>query len=321
MSVTVPHTIDWTENGPELASKIEENFQELSRQSIALTSGSEVDGILILDSLSPKASTLAFSGSSSEFLDGSGNWSTPAGSGGGFTRITSTDTGTQNNWAPGLSDNTIIEWSGASDMTVTGIASGTTAQIIEFKNTGSKNAFFSHNSGSSSAGNKLFNAATSAGTPVAPKGSIGYYYDGTQWQLLHHDQGSWITPSYSAGDFTANGSMTWGVDSGDVQDMEYWLNGRNLTVRIAIVSTDVGGTANSTLLISNNQWGGFTIAGGNAHFWGTLVVNAGTATTGRIRADTADSTHILFQLTAAGNWTLTSGDNTQVHGDITLNVT
>src|SRR6185295_3701711 len=34
---------------------------------------------------------------------------------------------------------------------------------------------------------------------------------------------SWITPSYSGGNFTANGSMTWTVDSGDVTTYAYKL--------------------------------------------------------------------------------------------------
>ena len=73
--------------------------------------------------------------------------------------------------------------------------------IAILKNTGTGVATFAHNSGASSAGNKLFNIITSAPTPVAAGGFIAYQYDGTQWQCIWHEQGAPIpwTPTDVSG--------------------------------------------------------------------------------------------------------------------------
>ncbi len=59
----------------------------------------------------------------------------------------------------------------------------------------------------------------------------------------------WLTPTFSAGNFTANGSMTWTVESGDVQTYAYRIDGKLMTVLVTLATTTVGGTLNSQLLI------------------------------------------------------------------------
>jgi hypothetical protein len=131
----------------------------------------------------------------------------------GVTTVRPTSaTGTQNNYVPaggGISGNTGEFWSGASDMTVTGLAGGVIGDLYIFRNVGSHNAFFASNSGLSSAGNKFNNAITSINTPVGPGGSIAYLYDGTTWQLVAHLQGTAIsfTPVWTGGT-VGNGSIT-----------------------------------------------------------------------------------------------------------------
>src|SRR5262245_60347767 len=73
------------------------------------------------------------------------------------TVLSSSATGTQNNWAPGIIGTTMILWSGASDLTVTGFSGGIRSQLVTLINTGSAVAYFSHQSASSTAGNKLQN--------------------------------------------------------------------------------------------------------------------------------------------------------------------
>lgn len=164
--------------------------------------------------------------------------------------ITNTATGTQNNWAPGLSGDTTVEWSGASTLTVTGIAGGFLGQFFTLKNTGSSNAFFQNANAGSTAANQLTNVVTSGDTPVAPGGSIQYVYDGTNWKLIRHEQGAGITRAFAAGNYTANGAMTWTVVAGNVSDEKYWVRGKILHLEINIVSTTVGGTPNTQLIIS-----------------------------------------------------------------------
>jgi hypothetical protein len=60
----------------------------------------------------------------------------------------------------------------------------------------------------------------------------------------------WITPTFAAGNFTANGSMTWTVESGDVTTYAYRIDGKMMTVLVTIATTTVGGTPNTQLRIA-----------------------------------------------------------------------
>ena len=138
----------------------------------------------------------------------------------------------------------------------TGFSGGVAGNIAILKNTGTGVATFAHNSGASSVGNKLFNIAITAPTPVAAGGFIAYQYDGTQWQLIGHEQGMWITPPFSSGNFTGSGSMTWTVGAGNVGTYSYKLTGTTLTVVLSLGSTSVGGVPSTGLQVAIP--GGFT---------------------------------------------------------------
>jgi hypothetical protein len=187
---------------------------------------------------------------STEFMNGVGNWATPP-AGGGWTVISNTATGATNDWAPaGLSGNTLIEWNGAADIALTGLAGGSAGQLVTIKNiTAAKLMTFAHASASSSAANRFTNCATSAATPVFTGGWITYQHDGTNWKLVGHEQGAWIVVPYTAGDFTGSGSMTWTVDSGDLATFRYRLDGCTLITDWAIDSSSVGGTPSTVLQI------------------------------------------------------------------------
>jgi hypothetical protein len=62
--------------------------------------------------------------------------------------------------------------------------------------------------------------------------------------------GAWVTPAYSGGNFTANGSMTWTVDAGDVASYRYVKHGSTVFINIYLITTTVGGTPNSELRIA-----------------------------------------------------------------------
>lgn len=178
---------------------------------------------------------------SHEVLDSQGNLKVSSSQ---WIILTNSDTGTQNNWNPGISFNTLIEWSGASDITITGLSGGFTGRSFILKNTGTKVAYFSHNNGSSSASNRFKNLVTSSTTAVAAGGYIYYVNDGTDWKLVDHDQGDYITPTFSAGDFTFSGDRTWTVDAGDVTTQAWKLTGRSLHYIWKIASSTIsGGTA------------------------------------------------------------------------------
>lgn len=206
------------------------------------------------------------------------------------TTISNTDTGAQNNWAPtGLSRNTHINWNGASDIAVTGIAGGSAGQFVTFHNiTSSKVATFAHQSASSSAGNKFENMATSAATPVAAGGSITYRHDGDQWHIFNHEQGAWITTAFSAGNFTAD-SGSWTVESGDVVALQYRLVGRALFVFVCINTSTVASGPPTYLRMAKATYGNFTFSTANGTQFSPCYLYDGGNVIGLLQNNATDS--------------------------------
>lgn len=177
-----------------------------------------------------------------------------------FTTLTITDTGTKNDYAiPSLNGNcAFINCNNASLLTITGIAGGVAGQVLIFY-AGNAQVDFVHNSGASSAANRLGNRVTSGNTSLALRGTLIYLYTGGVWALLFHDQGAWITPAFSAGNYTGSGSLTVTVDSGDVTTNRYRLDGSKLTWMVELSSISTGGTASTEIRAAIP--GGFTMAG------------------------------------------------------------
>lgn len=192
---------------------------------------------------------------STKFFNGVGAFSAPSTSS-LDTVITSSATGAQNNFAPGLSGNTFVELTGAAPA-ISGLAGGVTGQLVVFKNTGTGVATFLHQNGLSSAGNLFTNLVTSGPTPVAAGGWAAFIYDGSNWMLVDHEQGAWITPAFSAANFTASGAMTWTVASGNVTTYKYRISGKTMQVGWFFQTTTIGGTPSFALRV--NAFG-YTIA-------------------------------------------------------------
>ncbi len=104
--------------------------------------------------------------------------------------VDTTSNGTINNYNPGLSGPTLLEWAGPADAIVTGIAGGVTGAYLYLRNTGAHVMFLRHLNGGSLAANQLTNSITSGDTPVAPGGHAIYLHDATNWVLVEHGQGS-----------------------------------------------------------------------------------------------------------------------------------
>jgi hypothetical protein len=228
--------------------------------------------------------------------------------------VTSTSTGAQNNWAPGLDGHTLFTWAGASDAAVTGLATGTAGQIAMIRNTSTTKVItFAHLSGSSSAANQFTNSATSGVTPVAPGGWIIYRHTGTNWQLVAHEQGAWITPTYAAGDFTA-ATGTWTVDSGDRLLWKYRLAGRTLHVKFSLGTTSVSATP---VYLLGKIPGGYTSTADTTQ--PMQAQNAGAATA--VGAVSASATDLAFFSTIGGGPWGTATNNTAVNGTHVFEVT
>jgi len=122
--------------------------------------------------------------------------------------------------------------------------------------------------------------------------------------------GYWDTYTYSAGNFTASGSMTWGVDDGD-EVFSYSRVGSTLIIQGFASSSDVGGTASNGLRLTLPA--SLVGATGMTQRGPIMYQDAGGANTYGYWEVATGSTFIEFFKLDAANWTLTTGDNTYVH--------
>jgi hypothetical protein len=244
---------------------------------------------------------------------------------GGWTVVTSTSTGTLNDFAPGLVGNTVVRMNNATLATITGFAGGADGQQLVVESVGAGEVDLPYATSAaglgSAAANRLFNVATSGLTPLAPGvGIAAYVYDGTatRWRLVAHEQGAFITPTFAAGVYTASGSMTWTVDSGDELTHAYYLKGRSLLVAFDLNATTVGGTLSTELRIALPN--GYTVS---KRVWGNLARysdSGGAATSIGILFDNATAFVSCFKdATQATNWTAAT-NTTVVEGTFQVEI-
>src|SRR5215831_19305253 len=158
------------------------------------------------------------------------------------TTIYSTATGTVNDWAPGLNGHTVIYWSGAADLTVTGMAGGVIGQLLTICNTGNGPVLYlPYASTNSAAANRLWNFASSGATPLAMFGTATYRYSGSIWKLITHEQGKPIGVPYNAANFTCD-TGTYTVPSGSLSIYNYSLSGTRLKITIFASNGSIAGS-------------------------------------------------------------------------------
>lgn len=205
----------------------------------------------------------------------------------------------------------------ASLLTVQGITAGLDGQVLTIFSKGAGQIDFAHQHASGTALGKLTLFATSGLTSLAAGSGVAVFqYDLTltKWRLVTHEQGAWITPTFSAGNYTSTG--TWTVASGDVITQEYHLSGRTLKVNFRIATTTVSGTP-ASLAIGNGAWGGFTST--------SLIsvngsgVNSGAAAEVILSQTTAGGTSIANTQLDAGTWS-NATDTTLIQSCLTFQV-
>lgn len=239
------------------------------------------------------------------------------------TVVSSTTTGATNNWAPGVvAGTTLIEWTGTTLLALTGIDGGSAGCVLIIKNlaTGADDLItIAHDSASSDTDNQCQNIVTSAATPIFHKGYAIYVHDGTDWKLIAHDQGAWITPTFAAGDYTAVTAGTWTAAAGDAVTVAYKLSGKTISYIFVLNSTTVArsGGSPTQLAVATGQLGGFTFTKDTTAM--ARIVDNSTETTG-IAFTTAGGTNITVQRTNAGQF-LDSTDATTVQFVLSLEVT
>ncbi len=152
----------------------------------------------------------------------------------------------------------------ASLLTIQGLLGGIEGQELLIESIGAGQIDLVHLSGSAASGNKLTNVVTSGPTPLAAaKGRANYVYRGSTWELVDHTQGDWIANPFTAGDYTASGSMTFTVASGDVPVNQYYILGKVLHWNFRVITATVGGTPSTQLIVKLPST--YTIAVGFDH--------------------------------------------------------
>lgn len=314
--ITIPNTFtnDTTADGPQVNA----NFAALAANALNRNGGT-LGGTLNLNgqTLSGAATASgAWAFSSTVSITGATTVGDLRG-----TAETITATGTVNDQALGATT-TILRLNNATLLTLTGLTGCSAGRVVILQSVGAGNVELRHQNASSSAANRFVNFATSGNTPLfAGVGTATLACDGTlsRWVLVQHEQGGWITPTFAAGDFTASGTQTWTLAAGDVTTMKYRLTGRTLQVVFNLVSTTVGGAADSQLRIGNAEWGSFTITA--ASIMPTLSNDNGAGVVASIASLTAAGTFLpIYKSTAgAGNWAAAT-DTTGVYGQLTFEV-
>lgn len=170
-------------------------------------------------------------------------------------------TGTQNNFDLNAANATLYCTGAApvfTGFTVGGAAPATGARVV-LVNAGSGTVRVAKEDSGSTAAHRI-TSPSARGQIVGVNGSITLVYLGvpSRWDVVVVEPGAPITIPYTAGDFTATGSMTWTVDSGDVQALRYLQQGNQLTLTLLIAASTTGGTASNGLffLLPNS----FTVA-------------------------------------------------------------
>lgn len=226
------------------------------------------------------------------------------------TVVTSTATGAQNNFDPGIAGDTIIRWNGASSAAITGFSQGYDGQRLTIVNVTASQIFtVADSSSSSTAGKRCLNRVASAPTPIALKGSMTYVYDGTSaaWRLVQHDQGGWIAAPFVAGDYTAS-TGNWTVISGNVTTARYRLNGTDLEFDLLVTGTTVTATP-ATL---RRLLFGFTSAATRQLSSGALAIdNGGTEVVAQTDIQSGETFLRVAATAAGGSWSA-STTNTSV---------
>lgn len=126
---------------------------------------------------------------------------------------------------------------------------------------------------------------------------------------------AWASVAFSAGNFTADSSMTWTVASGDVTTFAYVEIGKTMHIAIVVSSTTVGGTPSQELRVAVPN--GRTIQKTRYGPYG--YTNNGTFGVGMWQAANG-GTYIIFRINNGGtNWSA-STDNTSILATVTIEI-
>lgn len=143
---------------------------------------------------------------------------------------------------------------------------------------------------------------------------VARFDDGVEERGRTTLMGEWANVTYAAGNFTAGGTQTWTVDSGDIATNGYTEVGLTQTYAVVLLTTSVGGVANPELRIAipNGRTAARTTAGS------CVGLDNGSSFNGFWQA-TGGNTYISVYKdpTAGSNWTA-AANTTQMRCVMTI---
>lgn len=228
---------------------------------------------------------------------------------------TTTSTGSQNNFS--ITDGyTVLICSNASALILTGASIGGSApsagDVLIIHNEGTSTVKVTKEDTNSTAANR-FDTPSAGGQIIGTDGTMVFVYEAgsmNRWHLVSVESGAPLSVAYAAGNFTASGSMTWTVESGDQYQFQYQQQGKLVKIWLSINTSSVGGTPSTTLVVAIP--GGFTTVLGGAIVCRISDNGTGAASICSINGS-ATTMNFYKDFTAAANWTA-STNNTAVQG-------
>lgn len=205
---------------------------------------------------------------------------------------------------------------------LTAVAGGGNEHILT-KDTGTSNAVWKANAATDAFTVKIdvgatadyIGAASSDG--VLRTGTGLSYTDGGNFVTLGLDIGTWTTPTFDAGDFTASGAMTWTVAEADAVNYQYMIIGKTMYVNFYVQLTTVGGTPSTELRIAIPASKTCT----KTSLFSTLANDAGGGNTAAATVVQSGETWITCykDLVGTGNWSAAT-NTTGVFGSIVFEI-
>jgi len=126
--------------------------------------------------------------------------------------------------------------------------------------------------------------------------------------------GAWTTPAFDAGNFTANGSMTWTVEAADVVTYAYTIMGKVMTVLFSILNATIGGNLNTALQIQIPA-----LKTATKQVFNPIAIRDNNIDTTGVCTIDASGTLLLCKRLDLGNWSaITNG--VRVLGQITFEI-
>jgi hypothetical protein len=154
-------------------------------------------------------------------------------------------TGTQSNFAVTAARRLVLRCNQSGLLTISGFAAGSDGDMIDLFCVGASSMVnLTDQDAGSSAANRIITGFTETMLLSPPGGATRLVYDATtaRWRIAFSTGRAWAQVPYSAANFTAIGTGSWTVDSGDQLAFNYYKDGRKVTVNVTLDTTTVTGS-------------------------------------------------------------------------------